>query len=160
MIHGYCTVFSPCTMTLFSLLATTATWLCFPLSLPQRTSTCIHFWLSAFQLEYLCHSCMCGDGLRLTKSPRTIFHFVMGSGGFRLCPFMCLRRAAAAVHGRQDIVLLVAFPGRCIRWVLVSFPDPAESADYFIFQAQCTLVVHPKTCGESLTYIYTSSMCS
>ena len=57
---------------------------------------------------------MCGDGLKLTKSPRTIFHFVMGSGGFRLCPFMCLRRAAAAVHGRQDIVLLVSFPGRCM----------------------------------------------
>lgn len=68
--------------------------------------------LSAFQLEYLCHSCMCRDALRLTKSPRTIFHFVMGSGSFRLCPFMCLRRAAAAVHGRQDIVLLVSFPGR------------------------------------------------
>ena len=61
---------------------------------------------------YFCHSCMCRDGLKLTKSPRTIFHFVMGSGSFRLCPFMCLRRAAAAVHGRQDIVLLVSFPGR------------------------------------------------
>ena len=68
---------------------------------------------SAFQLEFFCHSCMCRDGPKLTKSPRTIFHFVIGSGSFRLCPFKCLRRAAAAVHGRQDIFLLVSFPGHC-----------------------------------------------
>ena len=122
-IKGKChtTVFSPCTMTLFSFLATTATWPCLPLSFPQRTSTCMQFSSdqletrrSAFQLELLfCHSCMCRDGLKLTKSPRTIFHFVIGSGSFRLCPFKCLRRAAAAVHGRQDIFLLVSFPGHC-----------------------------------------------
>ena len=108
------TVFSPCTTTLFSFLATTATWPCFPLSFPQRTSTYMQGDQNTVVLfNWNFHSCMCRDGLKLTKSPRTIFHFVIGSGGFRLCPFKCLRRAAAAVHGRQDIFLLVSFPGRC-----------------------------------------------
>ncbi len=41
----------------------------------------------------------------LTRSPRTIFHFLIGSGGFLLLPRNRLTRAADAVHALHDIVV-------------------------------------------------------
>ena len=70
----------------------------------------------------------------LTKSPRTIFHFVIGSGGFLLCPRSARTRAAAAVHGRQDISSTMYRPYTWIRACAVS----TASADAHLYKKNFT----------------------
>ena len=60
-------------------------------------------WCSLFRKNYRYYSHV---DSRLTKSPRTIFQSLIGSGGFLLWPFNLATRFAAPVHGLQDIVAL------------------------------------------------------